>query len=159
MRNPSGANFFGTLLEEWISGVAAHVIFPLVRRLGITAAPTLQFNQYTGDNTANGGIDLSARDWTALLQEADGPSAAAGIYVVNIADEGYFCVPPRGRDSASAARIVFTAAIADETGFHGSALLDSDAEISAWLTAEHAMTVAREFIIAVAADRTYIPTF
>ena len=157
-QSPDNTSTQGAIIEEWVSGVAAHAIFPLVRRMGIPAAIQFHFNQYTGDNTGNGGIDLSSRDWTALL--VDDAATPAGIYVVSVDDEQYMCIPPTAQNDLRADRITYLPAdIPAETGFHASVTLNEDAEISEWLTTERASTVAREFIIAVAADRTYIPTF
>ena len=156
--SPANTNTQGAIIEEWISGVAAHVIFPLVRRLGIPATVQFHFNQYTGSNVDNGGIDLGSRDWTALL--TDNASLAAGIYLVSVDDEQYMCISPLGSNDLRADRITYLSAdIPGQTGFHASTTLNQDAEISEWLTIERASTVAREFIIAIAADRTYIPTF
>ena len=156
--DPDNTNSQGTIIEEWVSGVAAHAIFPLVRRLGIPAAIQFHFNQYTGSNVDRGGIDLGSRDWTALLTNT--AALTAGIYMVSVDDELYMCIPPLGNNDLRADRITYLPAdIPGQDGFHASTTLDSDAEITDWLTAERASTVAREFIIAVAADRTYIPTF
>ena len=156
--SPANTNTQGAIIEEWVSGVAAHAIFPLVRRLGIPAAIQFHFNQYTGSNVDNGGIDVGSRDWTALL--VDDAATPAGIYVVSVDDEEYMCIPPTAQNDLRADRITYLPAdIPAETGFHASVTLNEDAEISEWLTTERASTTAREFIIAIAADRTYIPTF
>ena len=156
-QRPDNANKTGEIIEEWVSALAAHAIFPLVRRVSINSTFRLQLIQFTGSNVDLGGVDIGSRDWTALV--TDTASTPAGIYVVSIADSEYLCMPPLSNEDVNAARISF-AAIDAITDGHSSDGLNTETEVSTWLVAEReTITAAREFIIAVAADRTYIPTF
>ena len=156
-QRPSNANKRGELIEEWVSGNADHVIFPLVRRLGINSAYILMLLQFTGSNVDLGGVNIGSRDWTALVQDA--ASTASGIYIVSVADSEYVCIPPLEYGDIAADRIDFTAGNV-VAGGHQSAGWNTEGEVATWLVAERdTYEEAREFIIAVAADRTYIPTF
>ena len=151
----SPANDVGSTIGEFVAP-GANVLVPLIRGMEVNTGGNLNLRQFAGDNTPN-GIDVVDAAWSAW-DNANGRDSSS-IYFIDVTNFEFIVWAANAHNNDGGSYVNYSAVNLYTNRQQNGGTFTSESNWSTYVAELRGDITAREIIIAICNDETFVPVF